>query len=545
MHKFQRMDNMQKSDNEVAKRMMRSASEISSRQSYSDTAEIEKINVLHLEDTPEDSDLIQMTLKREGWKIDYRRVDNEENFLEALRQTNFDIILADYHLPGYNGIEALQVCSEHYPETPFIIVSGTLGEEIAVEMLKYGATDYLLKQNLQRLCPAIKQALLETRLKQQKIKAEEDLKRSEEKYRNIFENIQDVFIQIDNEGKLIEISPSISRMNGHSTNELIGCEATILFEDPSVFSHLVKQIESSGEVWDFETRLKTKSGSLKFVSINAHQIVDSNKACIGIEGSMRDIDERKKAEKELITAKEQAEESDRLKSAFLANISHEIRTPMNGILGFASLLKEPFLDQKMQQRYIQIIEDSGERMLNLINQIIDISKIESGQMKVDLTKVNINIVVDKLFNFFLPMAQQKGLQLLCKKPFPKVHPTILSDEEKIQAVLTNLINNAIKYTETGKVEFGYEIHGSTLEFFVNDTGIGIEPKKLNAIFDRFVQADTSVSKAYEGAGLGLSISKAYIEMLGGKIQVSSAKGAGSRFIFTLPDAQERKTKGSG
>ncbi|WP_339734707.1 ATP-binding protein [uncultured Sunxiuqinia sp.] len=534
------MDNMQESDSGFVRRMIRSASEISSGQLYSDTTEIEKISVLHLEDTPEDSDLIRMTLKREGWKIDYRRVDNEKHFLEALNQFNFDVILADYHLPGYNGIEALQVCSEHYPETPFIIVSGTLGEEIAVEMLKYGATDYLLKQNLQRLCPAIKQALFETHLKQQKIKAEEELKRSEEKYRNIFENIQDVFFQIDKAGKLMEISPSISRMNGHSINELINCRATILFEDPSIFNHLIEQIKKDGEVWDFEARFTTKSGPLKFVSINAHLIIGNDNEYVGFEGSIRDIDERKKAEKELIKAKEQAEESDRLKSAFLANISHEIRTPMNGILGFASLLKEPFLDHKMQQRYIRIIEESGERMLNLINQIIDISKIESGQMKVDLTKVNINIEVDKLFNFFLPMAQQKGLQFLCKKPFTNVHPVILSDQEKVQAVLTNLINNAIKYTETGKVEFGYEIHGSTLEFFVNDTGIGIEPKKLNAIFDRFVQADTSVSKAYEGAGLGLSISKAYIEMLGGKIQVSSAKGAGSRFIFTLPDAQERK-----
>lgn len=541
MHKFQRMNNMQKNDNEVAKRLIRSVSEISSKQPFSDTTEIEKISILHLEDTPEDSDLILMTLEREGWQIDYKRVDNEKHFSEALREFEFDVILADYHLPGYNGIEALQVCSEHYPETPFIIVSGTLGEEIAVEMLKYGATDYLLKQNLQRLCPAIKQALFETRLKQQKIKAEEDLKRSEEKYRTIFENIQDVFFQVDTTGKLIEISPSISHMNGHSTNALIHCQVTTLFEKPELFYTLAEQIESDGEVWDFEARLKTKGGLLKFVSINAHRIIDANNETIGIEGSIRDIDERKKAEKELIEAKEQAEESDRLKSAFLANISHEIRTPMNGILGFASLLKEPFLDQKKQQRYIQIIEDSGERMLNLINQIIDISKIESGQMKMTISKVNINMELDQLFSFFLPMAQRKGLHLLCKKPTSHTHPIIHADQEKLHAILTNLVNNAIKYTETGTVEYGYEVHNHTLEFFVNDTGIGIQPKKLKAIFDRFVQADISVSRAYEGAGLGLSISKAYVEMLGGKIQVASSKAAGSRFVFTLPDSLEGET----
>lgn len=543
MHKFQRMENIQGRDNRGAARAIGFATSISD-QPYDDTIEIEEISILHLEDTPEDSELILMTLQREGWQIDYTRVDSEKQFLEALKKSDFDIILADYHLPDYNGIEALQVCAEHYPEIPFIIVSGTLGEEIAVEMLKYGATDYLLKQNLQRLCPAIKQALFETRLKKQKLKAENELRRSEEKYRAIFENIQDVFFQIDRSGKLIEISPSISRMNGHSTKELIDCHATILFKDPAVFHELVEQVESSDEVWDFEARFNTKSGLFKFVSINAHQIIGSKNEFMGIEGSIRDIDERKKAEKELVKAKERAEESDRLKSAFLANISHEIRTPMNGILGFASLLKEPFLDQKVQRRYIQIIEESGERMLNLINQIIDISKIESGQMKVDLTNVNINIELDKLFNFFLPMAQNKKLQLLCRKPSGKLHPVIFSDQEKIQAVLTNLINNAIKYTETGKVEFGYEVHGHTLEFFVNDTGIGISTKKLNAVFDRFVQADTSVSKAYEGAGLGLSISKAYVEMLGGRIQVSSTKGAGSRFVFTIPDIKQGETAAS-
>ncbi len=539
------MDNTKKNDDDAARRMSRSVSEISSKQSYIHAAEIEKISVLHLEDTLEDSDLIRMTLKKEGWQIDYKRVDNEKHFLDALSQLDFDIILADYHLPGYNGIEALQVCSERYPEVPFIIVSGTLGEEIAVEMLKYGATDYLLKENLQRLCPAIKQALFETRLKQQKIRAEEALKRSEEKYRNIFENIQDVFFQIDTAGKLVEISPSILRMNGYSANELVDHQAMTLFEDSAIFNNLTEQIKRDREVWDFEASLKTKDGPTKFVSINAHKIIDVNMESIGIEGSMRDINERKKAEKELIKAKERAEESDRLKSAFLANISHEIRTPMNGILGFASLLKESHLDQRLQQRYIRIIEDSGERMLNLINQIIDISKIESGQMKVVLTKVNINTELDKLGNFFLPMAQRKGLRLVCEKPSSHIDPMIYTDQEKLHAILTNLLNNAIKYTETGTVEFGYEVHNQTLKFFVNDTGIGIEPKKLEVIFDRFVQADTSVSKAYEGAGLGLSISKAYVEMIRGKIQVASSKGAGSRFVFTVPNALEEETETFG
>ncbi|WP_299577706.1 ATP-binding response regulator [uncultured Sunxiuqinia sp.] len=495
---------------------------------------VNPIKILHLEDTPEDSELVLMALKRDGWRIDYTRVDSEADFEKALQQASFDIILADYHLPGYNGIAALQLCAEHYPETPFIIVSGTLGEEIAVEMLKVGANDYLLKQNLQRLSPAIKQALAETELKKQKQKAEENLRQSEEKYRKIFENIQDVFFQIDTHNHFLEVSPSISRMIGYSPSELIGHHAFHFFEHPEEYDFLIEEIQQHLEAWDYEVRLKTKKGAIKYVSLNAHKLFDDNGTLIGIEGSMRDIDERKRAEQELIEAKNHAEESDRLKSAFLANISHEIRTPMNGILGFASLLKEPFLEEREQQRYIKVIEESGQRMLNLINQIIDISKIESGQMKVVSSKVNVNEEFQRLLTFFSPMAKRKNLLLRCTKPLPEKHTLIYTDQEKLFAILSNLLNNALKYTKAGWVEFGCKLESNQLHFFVKDSGIGISDQKQAAIFNRFVQADISVSKAYEGAGLGLSISKAYVEMLDGTIRLESERDKGSCFFFNIP-----------
>lgn len=256
--------------------------------------------------------------------------------------------------------------------------------------------------------------------------------------------------------------------------------------------------------------------------------------------------EKEKRAAELIIAREHAEESDRLKSAFLANISHEIRTPMNGILGFAELLKESNLIGEEQQKYIQIIEESGARMLNIINDIVDISKIESGLMEINLKESNINEQIDFVYTFFKPEVERKRIQFFFQKSLPSSEAIIKTDREKIYAILTNLIKNAIKYTNKGSIEFGYnlkiESNITKLVFFVKDTGIGIPKDRQKAIFERFIQVDISNKMARQGAGLGLSISKAYIEMLGGKIWVNSEEEKGSTFYFTLPYNIDPKEK---
>jgi len=245
----------------------------------------------------------------------------------------------------------------------------------------------------------------------------------------------------------------------------------------------------------------------------------------------RTVEERTK---ELLKAKEQAEESDRLKSAFLANMSHEIRTPMNGILGFAELLKEPGLTGKEQQDYIRIIEKSGARMLNIINDIVDISKIEAGLMKLEIQDSNVNEQIQDIYTFFKPEVEAKGMILSFHTPLPTIEAILKTDREKVYAILTNLVKNAIKYSNTGIIEIGYNKRDSDLEFYVKDTGIGIPNDRHGAIFERFIQADIPGEWAQQGAGLGLSITKAYVEMLGGKIRVASQVGVGSTFYFTLP-----------
>jgi hypothetical protein len=220
-------------------------------------------------------------------------------------------------------------------------------------------------------------------------------------------------------------------------------------------------------------------------------------------------------------------------------MSHEIRTPMNGILGFAELLKEPGLSGEQQQEYIQIIEKGGARMLNIINDIVDISKIESKLMKVSISETNINQQIQFIYSFFKMEVEQKGIKFSFKNGLPDHKSFIRSDAEKIYAILTNLVKNAIKFTREGFIEFGYHDKGEYLEFYVKDSGIGIRNDRQQAIFERFVQADLDDKSAFQGAGLGLSISKAYVEMLGGKIWLTSNEGSGTAFYFTI--AAENKT----
>jgi len=237
---------------------------------------------------------------------------------------------------------------------------------------------------------------------------------------------------------------------------------------------------------------------------------------------------------ELLRAKERAEESNKLKSAFLANLSHEIRTPMNGVLGFSRLLQDSDLTSDMRHSYLSVIEKSGERMLNIINDLVDISKIESGQMVLSLSNVNLNELFRELYTIFKPLVDEKGMQLLIENKLPENMITVKTDRSKIFAILSNLIKNAIKFTSKGCIWYGCRVTDSFFEFWVKDEGVGIPKDRIKSIFDRFVQADIRDEKVYEGAGLGLTISKAFVGMLGGQIWVQSQENKGSQFYFTLP-----------
>lgn len=245
-------------------------------------------------------------------------------------------------------------------------------------------------------------------------------------------------------------------------------------------------------------------------------------------------DEYEIQNKILKLSKEKAEQSDSLKSAFLANMSHEIRTPMNGILGFSELLKKPNLTGEEQQQYIKFIEKSGVRMLNILNDIVDISKIESGLIEIEIKAFSANEGLDYIYNFFKPEAEAKKLKFLVTNRLPDNEVFIQSDKVKVNRILSNLVKNSIKYCDKGTVEIGYERKGDYLKFYVKDTGIGIPIDRQKEIFKRFIQADIQDREVRQGAGLGLAIAKAYVKILGGKIWVESHPKIGTAFYFTLP-----------
>jgi len=633
----------------------------------------ETLRILVVEDSEDDALLELHLIKKGGYAVESERVETAEEMKVLLKEKTWDIILSDYVMPHFNGLEALRILKETGIDIPFIIISGTIGEEVAVEAMKTGAHDYLMKNNLNRLIPAIERELREAnnraehKLLEQKQKlAEEALAKSEERFRLIAENTADTISVSDLDLNIIYVSPSVFKLRGYTAEETQGqsldqiftpasllivnklyadrmaleangntdpygtetieleeyckdgstiwVEKSISFirdanlkptqilavtrditsrkkavEELRILSRAVEQspasivitnvegnikyinskfteitgytqeeafqqnprILKSGEMppdhykemwqtitsgneWSGEFHNKKKNGELYWERASLSPIYDENDNITHFLAVKEDITEKKRLIDDLISAKNKAEESDRLKSAFLANMSHEIRTPMNGILGFSELLKMPGLSGEQQQEYIKIIEKSGARMLNIINDIIEISKIESGLMKVILAETKINQQTQFIYDFFKPQAEDKGIQLTLKNGLPSDESMVITDKEKLYSVLTNLVKNAIKFTFHGSIEFGYILKANELEFYVKDTGIGIPDDRQNAIFDRFVQADIADSRAFQGAGLGLSISKAFVEILGGKIWVESEVGKGSVFYFTIP-----------
>jgi PAS domain S-box-containing protein len=779
------------------------------------------IRVLFVEDIETDRMLAEKEMRKRGIQFESTRVDGDKEMRNVLLEVLPDIIISDYSMPSFDGMAALKIAHEMAPKTPFIILTGSINEEVAVECIKAGADDYILKENMSRLVPAVVGAIEKRKNIIAKEKAEASLLESEERYKTFFNNditgdnmvdvngtiidcnpafarmlgynnpdelkgknielfyanpderqvfineikeskklsnatidlkrkdsnivhcelnsvgifntnnelIQTISYFIDvtkrkeaelqlrllsrsveqnptsveitnPKGEIVYVNPRFTQVSGYTFDEVVGKNPRILksgMHPPAFYDEMWKTLKA-GKVWNDTICNKRKDGSLLWenvyispvedesgevthyvsvkedvtaqrrldeiehlileiaqisvLNIDLHSFIaqvhqkmkkafnaknfyvalynsstntytfpyfideiddfSGNKSFIltdsltdhvrknakgklvtsEIEDRIRNHEnielygtdsavwlgaplinnqtgeafgviavqdyhnanaynekdlqlieiiaynvgifiERVQTVEELKLAKERAEESDRLKSAFLANMSHEIRTPMNGILGFVSLLKEGWIEPDVQNKYLTIVEQNGERLLGLINDLIDISRIESGQVQISNSELNINDEIQSICEFFMNEAGKKGLALETVIP-AESNAILFADRVKFHSILSNLIKNALKFTSVGFVKVGYDFDGNFIRFFVKDSGIGIAAEKIDMVFRRFEQADQSLTKSYEGSGLGLAIARALTEKMGGKMWVESEPGKGSEFYFTLP-----------
>lgn len=351
----------------------------------------------------------------------------------------------------------------------------------------------------------------------------------------IFNKASDAIIIHDNSGKIYGLNPEaekILNINKDEKQKINLIDFSISDQDKNILSTIWEKA-LNGEAHTFEWTIlqnETHKEIPVHISIN-NSTWYGNQVLVAV---IRDFTERKSFEKKLIEAKERANESDRLKSAFLANMSHEIRTPMNGIIGFSKMLSNGELKEDTRNLYTKIIIESSIQLLNIVNDILDISMIESNTIKLNINNVDINEIVNELFESYNIQNPDKSIEFKLIKSLNDKESTILTDKSRLNQILSNLLNNAFKFTSEGKISFGYEIIDNNLQFFVQDTGIGISKDQQEKIFERFRQADMDYTRKYGGTGLGLSISKKLTELLGGHIWVESEENMGSKFFFTIP-----------
>lgn len=338
------------------------------------------------------------------------------------------------------------------------------------------------------------------------------------------------------DGNIEYANPKFTAITGYTIEEIKGKNPRILKSgnQPKEFYETLWNTILAGKDWTGEFQNKKKNGDSYWESAVISPLINRKGDITFFIAIKEDITEKKKMFEELIEAKEHAEESDKLKTAFLNNISHEIRTPFNGILGFLSLIQDKDLSEDEKSEYIHIINQSADRLMNTINDIVEIAQIQAGQIKLTLEETDINKLVQELFDKFKADVEIKGVQFILNNKLSNTDCIINTDWPKLNEVLNSLIKNAIKFTAIGSIEFSIQKNIDSVIFSIKDTGIGIPKGNQKIIFERFTQATVSRIRQFEGSGLGLSIAKAYVEMLGGKIWVESEEGKGSTFSFIIP-----------
>ncbi|MDP2338624.1 MAG: PAS domain S-box protein [Bacteroidota bacterium] len=367
-----------------------------------------------------------------------------------------------------------------------------------------------------------------------------EMKKAEVQIQKLTKSIEQspsTIVITDIHGNIEYVNPKFSEITGYTAEEAIGKNPRILKSgqmSTEVYQHLWNTI-TAGDVWRGELLNRKKNGKLYWEWATMTSIKNENGIITNYLAIKEDISQRKQMEVDLILAKEKAQESDRLKSAFLANMSHEIRTPLNSIIGFSELLADVDFDVDQKHKFIQHIVANGNNLLTIISDIMDISRMESGQVIIRKEKVAVNELMDRIRNQFAIKVEDQNLEFRIDLPELDYEIFILADVERMHQIFNNVIGNALKFTSDGGfIQIGYQLRDEMVQFHVKDTGIGISAEFHDKIFERFRQVETSNTRKYGGNGLGLAITKNLVEVMGGKIWLESEPGKGTTLYFVLP-----------
>lgn len=504
-----------------------------------------RLKVLLVEDNLLDAELTLARLSTMDCQCDVTRIDTEAQLREQLRNEVYDVILADFMLPMFSGPEALAIAQQQAPDVPFIFVSGVLGEEHAVDMLKQGATDYVLKQRLQRLPMTVRRAISEAQERRSRIKAESALREYETGFRLLVDALRDyAVIGVDRNGSIRSWNSAAERLLGYRADEITGESVSRLYAgEPNNGSDEVLQslngaLQKGSYVRD--RWLTSRTGKVFFASMVTTAIRNDEGDLIGFSKIIRDTTEERRAGDALRLAKEQAEAANAAKDRFLAMLSHELRTPLTPILAATTFIEQRFIDQGAPlpdglSELLPLIRRNIELEARLIDDLLDLNTISHGKLSLELAPMDLHEAMQDLIRTARIEAADKNLQINTRLDAARC--CINGDAARVQQIIWNLLRNAIKFTPTdGAVLIETRNPDDAhIAIRVTDSGIGIGDAAMPRIFSAFEQADTSITRQFGGLGLGLAIAHALTLRHGGSLQAYSAgEGLGASFTVTLP-----------
>ena len=504
-----------------------------------------EVRALIIDDNSSDRALALRELKKLFPRLKYEEVIDRTSFTEALERDNFNIVITDYQLCWTTGLKILHQIKKQKPGCPVIMFTGTGSEEIAVSAMKAGLDDYVIKspKHYVRLAAAVRSAW-------QRWEQKQALQEFKQSYDRFFERVPLGLYRLNPQGEIIEANSTLAKMLGYKPqHDLKGTNLLQYHLEPKTYLSWQQQLNQNRAVAEFEGQMKTKDGQSIWVRHHAIAVRNTHHNLVGYEGAIVDITPNKQAELEKIEllnrerqARKEAETVNRIKDEFLATLSHELRTPLNAIVGWVQLLRGGMMSEAQRNKAIEVIDRNAKAQNQLINDLLDVSRIIRGTMSLTFKPTDLFSVVMASLDTVRPGAVAKNIEIAIEIE-PDL-PEVNADEERLQQVFWNLLINSIKFTPIGgRVIISSVITESELAIVITDTGQGIAPDVLPYVFDRFRQAETkSSTRTKGGLGLGLAIVRHFVEMHGGRVTANSAGLAkGATFTVKLPILQSAKT----